>query len=181
MTAQRVSTEAGFEHNPGPDLERFYTGIVPDMTDLPVFNERLTVEAVGFCQWEGHWLGVLITPWFMNLLVVPRVGSPWPELQTGKAHRLTLSFPAGDYTFVPRHEDALGTYLCCSLMSPVHDLPDQASARRLATEVMDLLNRIPVQAADAVADDATACPSASTCSVADASGAGLSRRQLFGG
>ena len=38
-------------------------------------NPALAVEAVGFRPWGEHWLGILITPWFMNLVLMPRVGA----------------------------------------------------------------------------------------------------------
>ena len=30
------------------------------------------LEAVGFAPWESHWLGVLVTPWCINLMLLPR-------------------------------------------------------------------------------------------------------------
>ena len=34
--------------------------------DMPFYNERLGVEAVGFQAWDGDVIGVLITPWFLS-------------------------------------------------------------------------------------------------------------------
>ena len=42
------------------------------MRDLPFYNANLEVEAWGFSSFDDDSLmGVLITPWFMNLLVLP--------------------------------------------------------------------------------------------------------------
>ena len=41
------------------------------MIDVPMLNPRLAVQAVGFRDWRGGWLGILITPWFMNLMLLP--------------------------------------------------------------------------------------------------------------
>ena len=35
-------------------------------------NPAVEVEAVGFAPWDAHWLGVMVTPWFMNLMLLPR-------------------------------------------------------------------------------------------------------------
>ena len=54
------------------DLVAHYEAIYAErMRDLPIVNPRLAVEAVGFEQWEDQDLGVLITPWFMNLVLLP--------------------------------------------------------------------------------------------------------------
>jgi len=181
MTETIAASTTGYATNPAELLERFYQQVTRPMAELPVFNNQLSVEAVGFREWEGHWLGIVITPWFMNLLVLPRAGSPWPDLQTGKAHRITLAFPYGNYSFEPRYEEGLGPYLCCSLMSPVHELPDQASARSLAEDVMSCLNRIPAQNLDEAANQDAGCTLATECATSQASAPGLTRRQLFGG
>ena len=41
------------------------------MADVPILNPVLSVEAVDFQHWKGHWLGVVITPWCMSMLLVP--------------------------------------------------------------------------------------------------------------
>ena len=42
------------------------------MQGLSICNPALAVEAIGFRQRDdGHWAGVLITPWGINLLCLP--------------------------------------------------------------------------------------------------------------
>ena len=41
------------------------------MAGVPLVNETLSVEAVGFTEWDGRLLGVLVAPWFMNLVLLP--------------------------------------------------------------------------------------------------------------
>ena len=43
------------------------------MAGVPMLNPALRVQAVGFRHWQSHWLGVLVTPWFMNLMLLPRI------------------------------------------------------------------------------------------------------------
>jgi len=107
------------------------------MGGLPFVNESLRVELVGLRRWHGLWLGVLITPWFMNLLLLPGDGAsdaadavPWPRLPVRETAR--FAFPAGSFEFIAGHEGEAGDYLACSLFSPVFEFADQATARQTA-------------------------------------------------
>lgn len=42
------------------------------MRGLPLYNDRTEVEAVDFAPFGDGWIGVLITPWFMNVVLLPR-------------------------------------------------------------------------------------------------------------
>ncbi|MEH6471437.1 MAG: [NiFe]-hydrogenase assembly chaperone HybE [Halopseudomonas sp.] len=168
---QNISHSVGLASDPGPELERIYQQILDEsMQGLPVVNAALKVEAIDFIEWEGHWLGVLLTPWFMNLLVIPKQGSPWPEMKTGKGkgHEVVLTFPQGDYKFNPRDDEGFGSYLCCSLASPVHEWKTHIEARNTARDVMRLIKTLPVKQieieTEAVAVDASDCQ-ANDCQV----------------
>lgn len=104
------------------------------MRGLPFVNERLAVEAVGFRPWNGRWLGVLVTPWFMSLVLLPAdaPGARWQALNKGAS--AAYAFPAGVFEFIGGHEDAIGEFQSCSLFSPMFEFADQATAR-LAAEV----------------------------------------------
>jgi [NiFe] hydrogenase assembly HybE family chaperone len=100
------------------------------MEGLAFVNPALIVEAVGFAPWEGHWLGVLVTPWFMNLILAPRDPALWQPLAQGACRR--YHFPAGDYDFIGAHDVAASEYQMCSLFSPAQEFEDQATARLVA-------------------------------------------------
>ena len=68
------------------------------MHGLPFVNPALAVEAVGFAPWEGRWLGVMVTPWFINLVLAPLDPAQWRSLGQGEKRR--YRFPAGDYEFI---------------------------------------------------------------------------------
>lgn len=56
----------------GNSLEEIYRRIHREkMLGLPILNPALEVEAVGFLPYCGHSLGMLITPWFMKLMLLP--------------------------------------------------------------------------------------------------------------
>lgn len=116
------------------ELVRHFEHIyVEHMQDLPIVNKSIQVEAVGFEGYEGHELGVLITPWFMNLVLLPAEDA-WSDSAQGDAS--TIEFPSGPIEFTTSRDDVLGTYLTAVLFRSVSDLPDQAVARKVALEVM---------------------------------------------
>lgn len=124
--------------NPAECLERAFRSIHDErMLGLPLLNPALAVEAVGFGPWESHWLGVLITPWFMNLVLMPREPEGWRAAASGDA--VTYAFPAGAFEFIAGRDDAVGDYQACSLFSPMFEFQDQDSARLTATAALQAL------------------------------------------
>jgi [NiFe] hydrogenase assembly HybE family chaperone len=107
------------------------------MQGLPLLNSALAVEAVGFGPWESHWLGVLITPWFMNLMLIPREPEGWRGAAAGDA--VAHLFPAGSFEFIAGRDEALGDYQSCSLFSPMFEFADQDSARLTAVAALRAL------------------------------------------
>lgn len=140
---------ASAEHNPGPALEAVYREIQRErMAGLPIVNPALEVEAYDFARFGGFWLGVLITPWFMNLILLPGE-SPLPQLAEGASH--SWLFPCGSIRFVAGFEDGVGAYQACSLFSPMGVFPDQAEARAAAKAALEALSSVqPATAAPAV-------------------------------
>ena len=57
-------------------VERFREIGETAMRDLPLYNPELEVEALGFQALDDQWVGVLITPWFMNLVRLPTQSAP---------------------------------------------------------------------------------------------------------
>lgn len=104
------------------------------MHDVPILNHALEVQAVGFRLWQNCYLGVLITPWFMNLMMLPGESEDWSMLVPGKT--VTHTFPSGSYEFIIGDEELIGRYQMCSLFSPVFEFQDHQSAVATAEEVM---------------------------------------------
>jgi [NiFe] hydrogenase assembly HybE family chaperone len=106
------------------------------MAGMPFLNSALRVEAVGFHVWEGQWLGVLVTPWSINILLLP-CSAQWPRLATGAERFVDL--PAGRYRFVAGFDAALGEYHACSLFSPALEFADHAAAQATALAALEAL------------------------------------------
>jgi len=123
---------------PAVALERRYTAIAAGaMRGLPVLNPALRVRAVGFRRWGEHWLGVLVTPWFMNLVLMPRLPERWPAV--GEREMRHFVFPAGVFAFIAAHDAEIGPHLSCSLFSPMFEFTDAAAAEATAAAALQAL------------------------------------------
>ena len=135
MTDAAVSVD---RPSPAAALERAFETVRRErMHDVPVLNGALAVEAVGFRAWREHWLGILITPWFMNLVLMPRVPAAWQPI--GERESRHHVFPAGVFEFIGGREPTLGDYQSCSLFSPMFEFADQGVARDTALAALDAL------------------------------------------
>ena len=59
------------------------------MAGLPILNEQLRVEALGFRDWQAVRVGALVTPWSINLVILPRF---LPRLGVSLTAALALVF-----------------------------------------------------------------------------------------
>lgn len=122
------------------------------MRPLPVYNPALQVATYGFRQWEGALLGVLVTPWFMNLVLLPEAPEALDPSRYGAASAVTL--PGGTMQFLYNGDPALGAFRAASLHSPMEVFKSQPQA--LAEARLRLIEAVtpPQEAAPQVA-----CPS----------------------
>jgi [NiFe] hydrogenase assembly HybE family chaperone len=131
-------TVAGWTEHPAMRLEAAYRAIAAGrMRGLPVVNDALEVEAVGFAPWDAHWLGCLVTPWFLNLVLLPREAAAWRSVPAGD--KVAYRFPAGVYEFVAGRDETIGEYQACSLFSPMFEFADHDSARLTAEAALRAL------------------------------------------
>ncbi|WP_317930519.1 [NiFe]-hydrogenase assembly chaperone HybE [Halioxenophilus sp. WMMB6] len=118
-------------------LQRVYAGILATrMQQVPVVNPDLGVQALHFTQWQEHFIGVLATPWFMNLMALPANDAAQPLYQLGFGKKFSLAFPSGQYEFTLGAEAKLGAYGLCSLFSPMFDFADDGAVADTAQAVM---------------------------------------------
>ncbi len=97
------------------------------MRELPIYHDALEVEAIGFQRMPGHVVGIIVTPWFLNV-VTPADGiavdHPGAVVQ--------INFPAGAITFTVSEIEPLGRIASCSLFSPMFEFADMDAARAAA-------------------------------------------------
>lgn len=111
-------------------VERFREIGDENIKGLPIYNDALEVEAVGFTEFGDDVIGVLVTPWFMNLMVLPGEHTPWDPSQIGAKRTRTL--PSGETDFVIGGDEVVGAYDSRSIKSPMNGVKTQERARFLA-------------------------------------------------
>jgi [NiFe] hydrogenase assembly HybE family chaperone len=106
------------------------------MADVPILNPALRVQAVDFQLFQQAWIGILITPWFMNLLYLR-------DDNNIVGNKVSHLFPAGQFEFIVSYEKELGFYQSCSLYSPMFDFAQQEIAVQTAQAALQELLKIP--------------------------------------
>jgi [NiFe] hydrogenase assembly HybE family chaperone len=80
---------------------------------------------------------VLISPWFLNLVILPAADEDWSTLQPGAKE--VIGFPSGDYEFIHNTREMVGGYKACSLFSPMADFTSQLQAVEVGRAIMAAL------------------------------------------
>lgn len=146
--------------NPAPQVLAMYRRIwETTMRDLDFVNRALEVDIAGFRRHRGDWVGAVITPWFVNLCVLPGGGELWQDLGAGE--RVKLPFPVGELEFIADYDPGaeIPAALHCPLLAPVTALQSQDVALRMA---MDALETLFTPAAASVEAPPSAMPAASS-------------------
>ncbi|WP_432474063.1 [NiFe]-hydrogenase assembly chaperone HybE [Amphritea sp. HPY] len=134
------------------DIESRYRDILhQQMEGVALVNQRLDVAAIGFRELlndsvnradgvsfdDAEQIGVLLTPWFMNLMLLPGSSEQWTEQLAGT--KTTRRLPSGRYEFIYGWDPVLGGYGMCALFSPMFEFDSQQQAVATADEVLHAL------------------------------------------
>jgi [NiFe] hydrogenase assembly HybE family chaperone len=111
------------------------------MAGLPLLNEQLRVEALGFRDWQAVRVGALVTPWSINLVILAGPDAPLPAARAGDSR--TWAFPSGDYAFNAAEDPTLGSYAQCSLFSPAFEFASHDDAVAAARAALEALFAVP--------------------------------------
>jgi [NiFe] hydrogenase assembly HybE family chaperone len=146
------------------DLTEAYARVAERIAALPVYNEKLEFEVLGFSRWKDAFVGVVSTPWCMNLVRLPidEAAEIGPE---GAKRRHTL--PSVSYAFIIGRLPGFGALESALLFSPMGAFDDPRVARLVVEHAID--------GAFAPAEPAPAATSADSAARSE-----LSRRRFFG-
>lgn len=113
-------------------IERCFRLIeIERMAGIPILNRALRVEVVGLDRFGNEWLCILVTPWFMNIVLLPvsqTSGGHGETPPSAVGSKSVVAFPAGSFEMIHGFEEGIGRYRMCSLFSPMHDFADHKSA-----------------------------------------------------
>ena len=143
-------------------LEALFDGIARSrMAGLPFMNSALRVEAIDFrlepsrgrdtlpgTSESGNVAGVLVTPWFMNLVRFPLMRRDTPaRVGTCRVRQVGRE----QFTFTGAHEDGFGSFEACSMFSPMFEFGTQANAIATASALLAQLRRPVIASAEPAA------------------------------
>ncbi|EMX2854023.1 hydrogenase-2 assembly chaperone [Yersinia enterocolitica] len=142
---------AGHEQNPAALLEQVFGQVAADeMRGLPFYRDHIPLRACGFQLFEQQWIGALLTPWMLSLVVLPGPQQSWQRRAVGE--RLMLALPCGTIGFTVSEIAGCGQYLSRSLMSPLDTSLSAERALQLAEQSARMALSLPVMDADAPAN-----------------------------
>ncbi len=111
------------------------------MDGVPILNKNLSVAALGFEPYNEYALGVLLTPWFMSLVLVPLNQEEFIKSSPQETSKYTIALPAGQVEFIVSFEEGFGWYMTSSLYSPMFEFEDHVAALQTAEAALqEILN-----------------------------------------
>ncbi len=108
-----------------------------NMRGIPILNPQIGVQALGFQYWQDRALGVIITPWMMNLVMLPAQGEDWSQMELG--HKQQHDFPSRSYQFMVNDIEGIGPCQTYSMCSPMRDFSSHQQALQVAQDFLDAL------------------------------------------
>ncbi len=119
-------------------LEHTFTGILNEqMQGIPILNSAIKVQTLGFQVYQGRVLGIIITPWLMNVVLLPKADEDWSNMELG--HKQPQQFPSRTYKFMVNDIDGIGPCQTHSLYSPMRDFASHEQAVNAAQDFLDKL------------------------------------------
>ena len=127
-----------FKEAPAYAFEKVFEHIRRErMMGLPICRADIVVRALGFAPFAGHWLGALVTPWSVLVILAAGNRQTWPNVEVGKIMPVTL--PGGAFHFLGMSEPELGRFLACSLMSPIEWKKKKKEVEAFALNALKLM------------------------------------------
>src|SRR5574343_431853 len=95
------------------------------------------VEGLGFQRQAGDWLGAVVHPAGIDLVLLPGGGSLWGDIPVGE--RRFVSLAGVTLAFTAGHDAALGAFQYAPLVDTMLGVPDMAAARLIAADGLRMI------------------------------------------
>ncbi|MDD5297514.1 MAG: [NiFe]-hydrogenase assembly chaperone HybE [Rhodocyclaceae bacterium] len=119
-----------------PRLEAAFRELDARMKGAPGYNPALSVVAAGFRPWQGHWLGAVITPWAVQLVLLPGEGGEQPA---APGERRSRAFPVGERNLMGLELEGYGLLEAAPLLPSVQAMTSQGEAESAALAALAAL------------------------------------------
>jgi len=113
-------------------LLQAYSEAATRMRSLPVYNHKLDIRVIGLRRCAEGLVGIVATPWCMNIVLLP--GADTPARMEGTARE--VAFPSGQYRFVAGRLEGVGPIESCSLFSPMDAFDDPEVVAEVAAHAV---------------------------------------------
>lgn len=134
----------GFNQPPIAQLEACFQQVADkEMKGLPFYRNNMPIKACGFTLFEKQWIGALLTPWMLELVIIAGPEQEWPRRKIGE--RIALTLPCGEVKFTVGELAEGWQYLACSLMSPLDPHLSGENALILAENSAKMALSLPIQ------------------------------------
>ncbi len=121
-------------------LVRQHKVIAPGMSDLPLYNAKVSVEAVDFLPFGDMGFGALVTPWFINAVFLPLKPVAYDLHKVGRT--AVVELPAGQRSFTLGGDEVTGLIWTHAIMSPLSQITSHDAAVIVArAKLAELLTR----------------------------------------
>lgn len=122
--------------SPQAAVQRWFEHVHTErMQDLPFLNPALSVRALDFRRCEGDWLGAVVTPWSVQLMLVPGGGALWVDTAVGE--RSMVALPVGRLAFIADEGDpGLPAFQYLPLVNGTAAFAGDGAARALACDAL---------------------------------------------
>lgn len=132
-----------FSENPTALFQAEMQQVAESMAELPFYRADIPCFCPKFVLFEGQWIGVVLTPWLLSVVVLPGPEQYWDTRKIGD--KIALQFPNKTLLFTVSSLPNIPQYLSCSLMSPLASTLTTEQAQQLARDCLHQLLSLPVQ------------------------------------
>lgn len=133
----------GFNENPAPLFQSAMEQVAKEMQDLPFYRPHIQCYCPKFVLFENQWIGTVLTPWMMSIVILPGAAQQWVAREIGD--KIAVQLPYKTLTFTVSGLATIPQYLSCSLHSPLDPALTQTQGVQLAQDCLRMILSMPTK------------------------------------